>query len=113
MELFNSTFVSIPFMQIFLLLVISTALLLFEKVKLALLTNYLFTFYWGFGIEFGNVDVLNIKTIAWFNFSYLGFGLIIAIFVPLYFFAQKHNKGKLSDVIDSSILTLNYTLAKA
>lgn len=111
MELFNSSLVSIPFMQIFLLLVISTALLLFERVKLALLTNYLFTFYWGFGVEIKNVDVFNINIFPWCNFSYLGFGFIVAVLVPMYFVLQKKEQDKRIDVIDSSILTLNYKLS--
>ena len=79
MELIMSTKVSISFMQILLLLIFSTLFLLFGKVKLALITNYLFTFYWGFGANFGKAGISNPDILPWFSFSYLVFGLIIVI----------------------------------
>lgn len=47
MDLFNSVEVCIPVMQIALLLFICTLALLFGRKKLALLTCYVFTLYWG------------------------------------------------------------------
>jgi len=79
MQLIMSTEVSIPFMQIFLLLVFSTLFLLFGKVKLSLITTYLFTFYWGFGINFGKAGIFSEGNLPWFSFSYLTFGLIFVI----------------------------------
>ena len=79
MELIMSTKISIPFMQISLLLIVSTLFLLFGKVKLALITNYLFSFYWGFGANFGKAGLLSPDILPWFSFSYLLFGLIIVI----------------------------------
>ena len=91
MELFSSTVVSIPFMQIFLLLLLSTGMLLFGKVKLTLLTNYLFTFYWGFGVHLEKMAGFDSDTISWFGFSYLGFGLlIVTLFVIAFHFTAKH-----------------------
>ena len=90
MELFSSTVVSIPFMQILLLLMFSTSMLLFGKVKLALLTNYLFTFYWGFGVNLENMAGFSSDAISWFSFSYLGLGLlIVTLFVVAFHFATK------------------------
>lgn len=79
MELIMSTKVSIPFMEIFLLLAFSTLFLLFGKVKLSLITTYLFTLYWGFGINFGKAGIFNENNLTWFSFSYLMFGLIFVI----------------------------------
>jgi len=77
MELFNSTVVSVPFMQILLLLVFSTLMLLFGRVKLALLTNYLFTFYWGFGVNLEKMDGFSSDPLPWLSFFYLGIGLVV------------------------------------
>ena len=73
MELIMSTKISIPFMQILLLLIFGTLFLLFGKIKLALMTNYLFTFYWGFGANFGKAGILSPDILPWFSFSYLAF----------------------------------------
>ena len=79
MGLIMSAKISIPFMQILLLLIFGTLFLLFGKVKLALITTYLFTFYWGFGANFGKAGIFNPDILPWFSFSYLVFGFIIAI----------------------------------
>ena len=102
MDLLNSTVILIPFMQIFLLLAITTALLLFKRVNLALMAVYLFSFYWGL-----RVGIKDFNVFTWYNFLYLGFGLIIAVLVPSYFVIQKKKKKKFIDVIDSSILTFS------
>jgi hypothetical protein len=51
MEIFSMTEISIPITQMVLLLLLSTGALFFGKLKLALLINYLFTLYWGYGIN--------------------------------------------------------------
>ena len=90
MELFSSTVVSIPFMQIFLLLLLSTGMLLFGKVKLTLLTNYLFTFYWGFGVQLEEMADFGSDALSWFSFSYVGLGmLIVTLFVIGFRFTTK------------------------
>ena len=47
-DVLYTTQLSIPPHQIVLLLLLSMFALLFGKVRLALLTNYLFTMYWGY-----------------------------------------------------------------
>ena len=47
MEMFHSAELSIPLAQISMLLLLCTLALLFGKVKLALLINYMFTLYWA------------------------------------------------------------------
>jgi len=85
MELFNSTAVSIPFMQIVLLLILSTLMLLFGRVKLALLTNYLFTFYWGFGLSSEKMAGFSSDALPLFGVSYLGFGLLVVALTSMGF----------------------------
>ena len=79
MELLMSVEISISLLQLLLLLVFSTLFLLFGKVKLALITNYLFTLYWGFGANFGKSGFIRPDTLPWFSFAYLAFGFIILI----------------------------------
>ena len=79
MELIMSTEVSIPFMQILMLLTISTLFLLSGKAKLAFITNYLFVLFWGFRANFDEASIFSPNTLPWFNFLYLVFGLILVI----------------------------------
>ena len=85
MELFRKTLITIPFMQLFLLLTISTLFLLFGNVKFALLINYMFTFYWGFSASFENTGVFSINNLSLFSLLYLGFGSMVVMLVLLSF----------------------------
>ena len=78
MEFILSTELSLPLIQIILLLSFSTLFLLFGRVKLALLTNYLFTLYWGYLF---NRELLFHASEAsgYYVVLYFGVGLIIAI----------------------------------
>ena len=77
MEYLSSTELAVPLGEIVMLLSLSTIFLLFTRIKLALLTNYLFTLHWGFLF---NQDLLlglvNGSTL--FVLLYFGFGLSIA-----------------------------------
>jgi hypothetical protein len=82
MEFFQTFFqmkeISIPVTQMVLLLLLSTVALFWGKLKLALLINYLFTLYWGYGI---NKDYLlgeRFEHVDGFTVLYIGFGLVIA-----------------------------------
>ena len=81
MELFYSAKVTIPFCQIVSLLVVSTLILLFGRVKLALLTMYVFISYWVFLASEGFMAGTVFNTLI-----YLGFGLLIIIFALIGFF---------------------------
>ncbi len=79
LDFFYNTLLTVPLYQVGLLLLISTLALLFGRIKVALLSNYLFTLYWGYilnrnllvGEQFENVD--------YFTGIYFGFGIIIAL----------------------------------
>jgi hypothetical protein len=79
MEILYSTELSVPLFQIALLLTLTTLSLLFGKIKLALLINYLFTLYWGFIFNKGVLSSLTSGELTNFAFVYFGFGLVIVI----------------------------------
>jgi len=81
MEFLHTTEVTIPIFQISLLLLVSTLVLLFGRVKLALIINYLFTLYWGYLANEAFMAVSTFNTMAYF-----GFGLLIVILALLGFF---------------------------
>jgi hypothetical protein len=85
MELFRTTLITIPFIQLFLLLITSTLFLLFGKEKFALLINYLFTFYWGFSVNFEKTDIFGVNNLPLFGLVYLMFGSMVAMLVLLSF----------------------------
>jgi len=78
MELFSMTEISIPVTQMVLLLLLSTGALFFGKLKLALLLNYLFTLYWGYGINRDFLVSSGYEHMSGFTILYIGFGLVIA-----------------------------------
>jgi hypothetical protein len=79
MEIFSMTEISIPVAQMVLLLLLSTGALFFGKLKLALLVNYLFTLYWGYGINRDFLVSSGYQHLNGFTILYVGFGLIIAV----------------------------------
>lgn len=88
MEFLRSTELVVPLYQIALLLVISTLALLFGRMKLALITNYLFTMYWGYGFNREYLIGHQVTDFTLFTLIYFSFGLIIVIFAVLGFFAR-------------------------
>ena len=90
LDLISTATITIPFMQLFLLLVISTMLLLFGNAKFALLVNYLFTFYWGFNVNFEKMDVVSANNFPVYSLVYLAFGSMVVMLV-LVSFRQKEN----------------------
>ena len=86
MEVFTSTQLVIPTMQVVLLLALSTGALLFGHLKLALLINYCFTLYWGY---VANVDVFSTGGMMRLNnhtfLYYFGFGLAVVLLAMIGF----------------------------
>ena len=79
MESLFSINVSIPIIQLFMLIVSCTLALLLGKQQFALLINYLFVFYWGFSVNFENHASLNPDISVWFSSSYIVFGCMLMI----------------------------------
>ncbi len=88
MEFFHTTELVIPLFQVALLLMLSTLALLFGRIKLALLVNYLFTFYWGYLLNRELLFGSNLERISHFNVLYFGFGFVIIILALIGFIAQ-------------------------
>jgi hypothetical protein len=53
--------------------------LFFGKVKLALLINYLFVFYWGYWLSRDQIIGSNVFELDQFSIAYIGFGTVILI----------------------------------
>ena len=88
--LFNTT-LSIPLVQLILLMTISTMSLLFGKVRLALLANFIFTFYWAY---FFNRDLLwgmGPEKFEYFTIIYFLTGFVILMVAIFGFLFQKQN----------------------
>jgi hypothetical protein len=83
-----ATNLGVPILHIILLLAASTAALLFGRIRLALLVNYLFALYWGYILNRSLFDSL--KQPDLFYSLYFGFGVGIALLAALGFFAHRH-----------------------
>ena len=88
MEFFFITEFAIPLSQIFLLLGLSTIVLLFGKIKLALLINYLFTLYWGYFLNSELLLSVGSQSEI-FSFVYFGFGIAIVLLGVIGFITQQ------------------------
>jgi hypothetical protein len=77
MDFFYSTELAIPISQMILLLFSSTLALLFGRVRLALMINYLFTLYWGYLYQKDVLFEASLQSIIYLYF-YFGFGIFIA-----------------------------------
>ena len=77
MDIFIATQLSIPILQIALLLALSTLALIFGRLRLALLINYCFTLYWGYLANMALFLGEGAFEITRFSLIYLGFGVII------------------------------------
>jgi len=79
MDFFLMKEICIPVAQIVLLLLLSTGALFMGRVKLALFFNYLFTLYWGYGINRDYLLGLGFQDISGYTVVYFGFGVIVAL----------------------------------
>ncbi len=79
MDFFYSTELSIPVIQIVLLLILSTLALLFGRKKLALIINYVFTVYWGYFLSINQLTDSGFKGGDSYAMIYFGIGIVIVI----------------------------------
>jgi hypothetical protein len=77
MEIFSSTNLSIPLVQIALLLGLSTLALIFGQIRLALLINYCFVFYWAYLLNPSIIGDTGSFKLDKISLIYYGFGTII------------------------------------
>jgi len=92
LDFLAETMLSIPMIQIILLMLFSTLSLLFGKLRLALLVNYIFILYWAYIF---NRDLLMGMSPAKFQYItvfYFVFGIAIVMVAAFSFLFQKdHN----------------------
>lgn len=89
MEFLYSAELTIPLVQIVLLLALSTLALLFGRTKLALLINYIFVLHWGYVV---NRDLLvgsGLEKTGSFYMVYFGFGFVVVIFALIGFLSRR------------------------
>jgi hypothetical protein len=89
MEFFQMKEISIPIAQMVLLLLLSTGALFWGKLKLALLINYLFTLYWGYGINKDYLLGVGFNHVDGCTVLYIGFGLVVAALALISLIAVK------------------------
>ncbi len=82
---------SIPMIQLILLMLMSTISLLFGKLKLALLVNYLFTLHWAYVSNQENLIELGFENFQLVSIIYFIFGLGIVLVAAFAFLFQKNN----------------------
>ena len=75
MEMFISTDLTIPIEQIIFLLLLSTLALLFGKMRIALIINYIFTLYWGYVFNRDKLLVSGFELPEFFTILYFLFGI--------------------------------------
>jgi hypothetical protein len=77
--------------QIILLMLMSTISLLFGKLKLALLINYLFTLHWAYISNRENLMELGFENFQLVSVMYFIFGLGIVLVASFAFMFQKND----------------------
>ena len=91
MGIFFTTELAVPLFQIIILLLFSTLSLLFGKVRMALLINYIFTFYWAYVFNRDSLMGLGLNRFDQYTLIYFLFGLFIVLFALIGFLFQKNN----------------------
>ena len=92
MDFFYSTELAIPISQMILLLFSSTLALLFGRVRLALMINYLFTLYWGYLYQKDVLFEASLQSVLYL-YTYFGFGILIA-FIAIVGFLRSRDWAK-------------------
>ena len=91
MDIFYNTELAVPLFQIIILMLFSTLSLLFGKVRVALMINYVFTFYWAYIFNRDSLMGLGLNKFDHYTLIYFLFGFIIIIFAMVGFLFQKNN----------------------
>ena len=91
MDIFFTTELAVPLFQIVILMLFSTLSLLFGKVRIALMINYVFTFYWAYVFNRDSLMGMGLAKFDQYTLLYFLFGLVIIIFAMVGFLFQKNN----------------------
>jgi uncharacterized transporter YbjL len=85
MEMFINADLTIPVNQIILLLLLSTVALLFGKIRIALIINYIFTLTWGYVFNRDKLLISDYELPEVFTILYFLFGLGIILIASFAF----------------------------
>ena len=83
------TELTVPLSQMVFLLICTTVALLFGRVKLALLVNYLFALFWGYILN-RELLVGSGETVSHFVYIYVVFGLAVVFLVAVGFLVHRN-----------------------
>ena len=89
LDYFLNISLAIPIIQLVLLMLISTVSLLFGKLKLALIVNYLFTLHWAYIANRDKLMDMSSDNFEIFSLIYFVFGLGIVLTATFAFMFQK------------------------
>ncbi len=81
--------ISIPMVQIILLMLLSTVSLLFGKLKLALIINYLFTLHWAYISNRDTLMGMDFEHFGLVSTIYFVFGIGVVLVAAFAFMFQK------------------------
>jgi hypothetical protein len=79
MEIITSTQLTVPTLQLILLLILSTLALLFGRLRLALFINYCFTLYWGYVVNFDLFVAQGVNKLTGYTVLYFSIGAVIIL----------------------------------
>lgn len=82
---------NIPMIQLIMLMLMSTVSLLFGKLKLALLINYVFTLHWAYVANQENLVAMGFENFQLVSIIYFIFGLGIVLVAAFAFMFQKNS----------------------
>ena len=91
LEFITDTNLTIPMIQIILLMLISTISLLFGKLKIALIINYLFTLHWAYISNRDTLMAMNFENFGLVSTIYFVFGIGVVLIAAFAFMFQKSN----------------------
>ena len=79
----------IPIIQLILLMLLSTISLLFGRLKLALIVNYLFTLHWAYIVNRDKLMDMSSENFELYSLMYFIFGLGIVLTASFAFMFQE------------------------
>ena len=91
LDYFLNISLTIPIIQLILLMLISTISLLFGRLKLALIVNYLFTLNWDYIANRDKLMDMSSDNFEMFSVVYFVFGLVIVLTATFAFMFQKND----------------------
>ena len=89
LSFFTETMITIPLIQIILLMSISTLSLLFGKLRLALLINYVFILNWAYILNRGLLMDMGPAKFQHITAVYFIFGILVVMIAAFSFLFQK------------------------